>query len=80
MAAASVPASRREEESFIRYTEEAEDDVEKVRDITMEKITTLQHLSLKAGLSADAWRKGATFSVFAAIVFGENKTPEPEVG
>lgn len=33
--------------------------------------TTLQHLSLKAGLAADGWRKGATFSVFEAIVFGE---------
>lgn len=33
--------------------------------------TTLNHLSLKAGLPADAWREGAEFLVFEAIVFGE---------
>jgi len=33
--------------------------------------TTLQHLSAKAGLSADAWKQGATFLVFQADVFGE---------
>ncbi len=34
--------------------------------------TTLDHLALKAGLRADAWRKGASFDVFEAVVFGEN--------
>jgi AmmeMemoRadiSam system protein B/AmmeMemoRadiSam system protein A len=33
---------------------------------------TLTHLSLKAGLPADAWKSGASFSVFEAIVFGED--------
>ncbi len=32
---------------------------------------TLTHLSLKAGLPEDAWKKGATFEVFQAEVFGE---------
>ncbi|MGB7581087.1 MAG: AmmeMemoRadiSam system protein B [Sedimentisphaerales bacterium] len=32
---------------------------------------TLTHLSLKAGLSSDSWKKGATFEVFQAEVFGE---------
>jgi len=32
---------------------------------------TLTHLSLKAGLAPDAWKKGATFQVFEAIVFKE---------
>jgi AMMECR1 domain-containing protein len=31
----------------------------------------LTHLALKAGLSGDAWRHGATFEVFTAQVFGE---------
>ncbi|MGA2172589.1 MAG: AmmeMemoRadiSam system protein B [Sedimentisphaerales bacterium] len=34
---------------------------------------TLTHLSLKAGLSADAWKEGATFQTFQAEVFGEEK-------
>ncbi len=33
--------------------------------------TTLQHLSVKAGLPADAWKQNATFEVFQADVFGE---------
>lgn len=33
--------------------------------------TMLTHLSMKAGLSPDAWRDGAEFSVFEAQVFGE---------
>ncbi len=33
--------------------------------------TTLQHLSLKAGLPADAWKDGASFLVFQADIFGE---------
>ena len=33
--------------------------------------TTLTHLSLKAGLPADAWRSGATFETFQAEVFHE---------
>jgi AmmeMemoRadiSam system protein A len=34
---------------------------------------TLTHLSLKAGLPADAWKEGATFMTFQAEVFGEEK-------
>ncbi|HOF41407.1 MAG TPA: AmmeMemoRadiSam system protein B [Candidatus Hydrogenedentes bacterium] len=33
--------------------------------------TTLDHLCVKAGLPADAWRQGAAFTVFEAVVFGE---------
>ncbi len=33
--------------------------------------TTLQHLSVKAGLPAEAWQEGASFQVFQADVFGE---------
>jgi AmmeMemoRadiSam system protein B/AmmeMemoRadiSam system protein A len=33
--------------------------------------TTLEELSLKAGLPATGWRDGATFEVFTAQVFGE---------
>jgi AmmeMemoRadiSam system protein A len=32
---------------------------------------TLSHLAMKAGLGRDAWREGATFTVFEAIVFRE---------
>ena len=32
---------------------------------------TLTHLSMKAGLSADAWKEGASFSVFEGIIFSE---------
>ncbi|UCE99548.1 MAG: AmmeMemoRadiSam system protein B [Planctomycetota bacterium] len=35
--------------------------------------TMLTKLSLKAGLDADAWREGAQFLVFQAIVFGEEE-------
>ena len=35
--------------------------------------TMLTELSLKAGLPADAWKEGATFLVFQAEVFGEQK-------
>lgn len=35
--------------------------------------TTLRYLSRKAGLPADAWREGASFTVFEAIVFAEPK-------
>jgi len=35
---------------------------------------TLTHLSQKAGLQPDAWREGASFTVFEAIVFGEEPT------
>jgi len=34
---------------------------------------TLTHLSLKAGLPGDAWKSGAEFLVFQAVVFGEEK-------
>lgn len=38
-----------------------------------DKETTLTHLSLKAGLSAGAWREpGTQFQVFEAIVFSES--------
>ncbi len=33
--------------------------------------TTLQYLAMKAGLGPEEWRRGARFSVFEAIVFGE---------
>jgi AmmeMemoRadiSam system protein B/AmmeMemoRadiSam system protein A len=33
--------------------------------------TTLANLSMKAGLTADAWKDGASFQVFQAEVFGE---------
>jgi AmmeMemoRadiSam system protein B/AmmeMemoRadiSam system protein A len=35
--------------------------------------TTLTHLALKAGLPPDGWRRGAKFSVFEAIAFGEKE-------
>ncbi len=34
---------------------------------------TLSHLSLKAGLPSDAWKKDASFTTFQAIVFNEEK-------
>ena len=34
---------------------------------------TLTHLALKAGLGPDDWRSGTSFTVFEAIVFGENE-------
>jgi AmmeMemoRadiSam system protein A len=33
----------------------------------------LRQLSLKAGLPEDAWKEGASFLVFQAVVFGENE-------
>jgi AmmeMemoRadiSam system protein B/AmmeMemoRadiSam system protein A len=33
----------------------------------------LTQLSLKAGLAADAWKDGASFQIFQAVVFGENE-------
>ncbi|MHC4734227.1 MAG: AMMECR1 domain-containing protein, partial [Planctomycetota bacterium] len=33
----------------------------------------LTNLSLKAGLTGDAWKKGASFLVFQAVVFGEER-------
>ena len=35
--------------------------------------TTLNHLCMKAGLPPDAWRQGAAFTVFEAVVFGEEQ-------
>ena len=35
--------------------------------------TTLSELSLKAGLPSDAWKEGASFLVFEAIVFSERE-------
>ncbi|MCX5637258.1 MAG: AmmeMemoRadiSam system protein A, partial [Planctomycetota bacterium] len=35
--------------------------------------TMLSHLARKAGLPADAWKEGASFLVFQAVVFGEEK-------
>ena len=37
---------------------------------------TLTHLSRKAGLAGDAWREGASFTVFEAIVFCEDDFPK----
>ena len=34
---------------------------------------TLSHLSQKAGLSSNAWRTGAKFTIFQAIVFNEKE-------
>ena len=34
---------------------------------------TLTNLSMKAGLTGDAWKKGASFLVFQAVVFGEER-------
>jgi len=34
---------------------------------------TLTHLSQKAGLAPDAWKTGAAFQVFQAVVFGESE-------
>ena len=45
--------------------------------------TTLNRLSQKAGLPADAWREGASFLLFEAEVFGEHddaQQHEPESG
>lgn len=36
-----------------------------------DRATTLRHLSSKAGLSPEAWREGAQFQVYEAIVFSE---------
>jgi AMMECR1 domain-containing protein len=33
----------------------------------------LTRLSLKAGLPADAWKEGANFLVFQAVVFSEEE-------
>jgi AmmeMemoRadiSam system protein A len=33
----------------------------------------LTHLSMKAGLSPDDWKRGAQFEIFQAIVFGESR-------
>jgi AMMECR1 domain-containing protein len=35
--------------------------------------TMLTQLARKAGLPGDAWRRGATFDVFTAQVFGEDE-------
>ncbi len=35
--------------------------------------TMLDHLSVKAGLPREGWRKGATFRVFEALVFSEEE-------
>lgn len=35
--------------------------------------TMLNHLAMKAGMPKEAWREGAKFEVFEAIVFGEEK-------
>ena len=44
-----------------------------------DKETTLRHLALKAGLASDGWRRGASFAVFEAIVFGEKTRPPDAV-
>ena len=40
--------------------------------------TTLTHLSRKAGLRADEWRRGATFRVFEAVVFRDGHEEEAD--
>lgn len=35
--------------------------------------TTLSHLARKAGLEPDAWKEGANFEIFEAVVFGEHE-------
>ncbi len=40
--------------------------------------TMLDYLAMKAGLPADAWREGAQFEVFEAIVFGERDRQVPD--
>lgn len=42
--------------------------------------TTLTHLSQKAGLPGDAWKEGASFEIFEAIVFGEHKETAEAAG
>ena len=41
---------------------------------------TLAQLALKAGLRPDDWREGAQFTVFEAIVFGEESPPDNGAG
>jgi len=41
---------------------------------------TLTHLSQKAGLAPDAWKEGAQFSVFEAIVFDEDEFAQEDAG
>jgi len=43
-----------------------------------DRATLLSHLSVKAGLSPDAWRSGARFEVFTAQVFSEEEEPHPK--
>ncbi len=43
------------------------------RELGWDLATTLTQLSRKAGLPGDAWKEGASFTVFEAIVFHENK-------
>ena len=42
--------------------------------------TTLNHLARKAGLPEDAWREGASFDVFEAIVFSESELEQKHGG
>ncbi|MFC1851130.1 AmmeMemoRadiSam system protein A [candidate division CSSED10-310 bacterium] len=42
-----------------------------------DKATTLSHLSRKAGLTSNAWRKGTDFFVFEAQIFHENSDRTP---
>ncbi len=43
-----------------------------------DRAESLSHLSQKAGLAADAWKTGASFEVFEAIVFGEAEAQHGE--
>jgi AMMECR1 domain-containing protein len=38
-----------------------------------DRVTFLNHVCLKAGLKADAWRHGALLSTFEAEVFGDQR-------
>ena len=42
--------------------------------------TTLSHLAMKAGLGPDDWRRGATFYVFGAVVFGDGDGDGEDAG
>jgi len=45
-----------------------------------DKVQTLDHLSLKAGLSRKAWESGAKFKVYTALVFSEKESGRTSEG
>jgi AmmeMemoRadiSam system protein A len=44
-----------------------------------EREEMLDHLAMKAGLPAGAWKEGSQFSTFQALVFGEADTNRPSI-